>query len=387
MASTQTMVAVDRFVDHGAPLSFRELWERVVPDQPDYLLLDLDKTTHLGRNLGELLEWELCAHEVYGDSYASRPIRRAFGGRMLLDGSQPLRLAQYLVSGAKRWTSAGVFYLVWAKLASRIPRLRRFAYRRFGEHPTMAVQRRPQTVALRHLATADESLLRKLGRRVWARQASDQVISREDLDWIRSRAPGIQIILSSASPKPILDVAVEELGADFACYSTPERINAGPAKIDMLRSVCPQLLDPNAKVIAITDTGYGEDHCWSEHFACVVDINSPTPFAPIVSHASPTREVHSALVLTAEEKRRRAAGEPSYVDPRRFDGVSRPYLDLDRSVLDAVLGDALNQINQIAASETVVAPDWEEAYRRMLVLEAARASVVDVSPRTNTSKR
>ena len=52
MASTQTMVAVDRFVDHGAPLSFRELWERVVPDQPDYLLLDLDKTTHLGRNLG-----------------------------------------------------------------------------------------------------------------------------------------------------------------------------------------------------------------------------------------------------------------------------------------------------------------------------------------------
>ena len=48
---------VDRFVDHGAPLSFRELWASLLEVEPDYLILDLDKTTHLGRNLGELLAW------------------------------------------------------------------------------------------------------------------------------------------------------------------------------------------------------------------------------------------------------------------------------------------------------------------------------------------
>ncbi|MBW2548998.1 MAG: hypothetical protein JRE82_17635, partial [Deltaproteobacteria bacterium] len=77
MANQPTsMRVVDRFVDHGAPLSFRELCARVLEEEHDYLILDLDKTTHLGRNLGELLEWELCAHEVYGDSVTGRPVWR-----------------------------------------------------------------------------------------------------------------------------------------------------------------------------------------------------------------------------------------------------------------------------------------------------------------------
>jgi hypothetical protein len=62
------MRVVDRFVDHGAPLSFRDLCARVLQEEHDYLILDLDKTTHLGRNLGELLAWELCAYEAYGAS-------------------------------------------------------------------------------------------------------------------------------------------------------------------------------------------------------------------------------------------------------------------------------------------------------------------------------
>ncbi|MGB5545974.1 MAG: hypothetical protein WBM74_05340, partial [Polyangiales bacterium] len=66
---------VDRFVDHGAPLSFRELCNRVLDEDHDFLILDLDKTTHLGRNLGELLAWELCAHEAYGDSVLGRPVQ------------------------------------------------------------------------------------------------------------------------------------------------------------------------------------------------------------------------------------------------------------------------------------------------------------------------
>jgi hypothetical protein len=367
------MRVVDRFVDHGPPLSFRELCARVLEEEHDYLILDLDKTTHLGRNLGELLEWELCAHEIYGESVAERPIRRWFGGRVLLDWTRPTKVVRYLESGARRWAPAGMHYLVWGKLAARIPRLRRLAYNRFGSEPTSAVQRRPQMVALNHLATASEALLHELARRVWARHARDQVITRQDLDWIRARSPGIEIILSSASPKAMLDVAVEELGADRATYSTAERINSGRAKIEQLREICPRVFDPGVKVLGITDTSYGEDHCWCEHFACVVDINSPTPFAPIVPQASPTRAVHSAIVLTREEQRRRSSGDAGYLDTRRKGRAPTERVDLDREALHSLLGDLLAEINRLAARMPSLPRQWEVAHALTQLTETSRA--------------
>jgi hypothetical protein len=369
------MRVVDRFVDHGAPLSFRELCARVTEEGHDYLLLDLDKTTHLGRNLGELLAWELCAYEAYGDAATGRPLRRWFGGRLLVDWSQPMKAMRYLVAGARRWASAGIHYLVWGKLASRIPWLRRLAYRRFGPHPTSAVQRRPQTVALAHLATADESLLRDLARDVWKRQASDQVISRQDLDWVRERSPKIEIILCSASPRPMLEVAVEELAADRAIYSTPERINSGKAKIEELRRICPRVFDPDVSVLAITDTSYGEDHCWSEHFACVVDINSPTPFPPVVADTSPTRAVHSATVLTHEEMRRRYDGDAEYLDPRRKTRESAEKLELDGAALRRRLGALLTEINRLAERRPSPRREWEAAHELNQLTGASRRMV------------
>lgn len=369
------MRVIDRFVDHGAPLSFREVCARVLNEEHDFLVLDLDKTTHLGRNLGELLAWELSAHEIYGESGTEGPVRRRFGGRMLLDWSQPTKVIRYLASGVRRWALAGTHYLVWGKLASRIPWLRWLAYRRFGPHPTTTVQRRPQRVALTHLGTADEALLVKLARRVWKRHAPDQVISREDLDWVRARCPGIKIILSSASPKAMLEVAVEELGADWASYSTAERINSGEAKIEQLREICPRIFDPKVNVVAFTDTGYGEDHCWTEYFACVVDINSPAPFTPIVTHASPAQEVHSAIVLTREEQCRRDHGEAGYLDPRRRDRTPRGRVELDRETLSALLGDRLVEINQLAIRLSSFPRQWGAAHALTLLSEACRASL------------
>jgi hypothetical protein len=371
--SPTPMRVVDRFVDHGPPLSFRELCARVLTEELDYLILDLDKTTHLGRNLGELLEWELCAHEVYGESVAERPLHRRFGGRVLLDWSQPTKTVHYLLSGARRWALPGVHYLVWGKMAAGIPPLRRLAYGRFGPEPTTIVQRRPQMVALTHLATAEERLLHRLARRVWARYAPDQVISREDLDWVRAQCPGIEIILSSASPKAMLDVAVEELGADRATYSTVERINSGRAKIEKLREICPRIFEQDVNVLAITDTSYGEDHCWTEHFACVVDINSPTPFAPIVRQGSPTRAVHSAIVLTREEQRRRTDGDPLYLDARRKSRPARERVDLDGEALRSLLYDPLAEINRLAARVPSLPQRWETAHALTQLTEASRA--------------
>jgi hypothetical protein len=366
------MRVVDRYVDHGAPLSFRDLCARVLRKEHDYLILDLDKTTHLGRNLGELLAWELCAYEAYGDSVMGHQGRRWFGGRLVLDWSQPAKLGRYLAAGARRWAWAGIHYLVWGKLASRIPALRRLAYRRFGPEPTTAVQHRPQMVALTHLATADETLLHELASGVWRRHVSDQVIDREDLDWVRSRSPGIEIILSSASPKAMLDVAVEELGADGATYSSAERVNSGRAKIARLRETYPRVFDPDVKVLAITDTSYGEDHCWTEHFACVIDVNSPTPFAPIVTRASRTREVHSAILLTRQEQHRRNDGDPGFLDARRQDHPPREGVELDRDALSTRLDALLHAINRLSRRRPNPPRRWEIAYARTTLTEASR---------------
>ena len=304
----------------------------------------------------------------------SRPGPAAgFGGRVLVEWSKPAQLVGYLGAGARRWALPGIHYLVWGKLASRIPSIRRLAYRRFGPNPTSAVQRGPQMVALTHLATADEPLLLKLAHRVWRRHASDQVITREDLDWVRARCPGIEIILSSASPKPMLDVAVEELGADQASYSTAERINSGKAKIERLREICPRLFDPDVNAVGITDTSYGEDHCWTEHFACVVDINSPTPFPPIVPQASPARAVHSATVLTREEQRRRNNGDAGYLDLRRKNQAPTEKVELDREALRNRLGDLLSEINRLAARSRALPQQWEMAHTLNRLIEASRA--------------
>ena len=291
---------------------------------------------------------------------------------MLVDWSRPGKLVRYLASGARRWALPGIHYLVWGKLASRISYLRRLAYRRFGPHPTSAVQRVPQMVALTHLASADEALLPKLARNVWSRHAADQVITREDLDWVRDQCPGIEIILSSASPKPMLDLAVEELGADRASYSTAKRINSGKAKIEQLREICPRLLDPDVSVVGITDTSYGEDHCWTEHFACVVDINSPTPFPPIVPQASPARAVHSATVLTREEQRRRNDGDAGHLDARRKTQAPAEKIELDRTALRTLLGAPLAQINQLAARRHAVPPQWNVAHELNRLMESSR---------------
>jgi len=356
------MRVVERFVDHGAPIAFRDLCARVLDEQHNYLILDLDKTTHLGRNLGELLAWELCAYEVYGESEGERPFRRWFGERILLDVKRPILLVRYLTAGAKRWAWAGMHYLIWGKLAPRVSWLRRLAYSRFGSHPTSAVQRRPQMVALAHLEAVDESVLRALARRVWNRQSPDQVISRAALEWVRARAPGIRIILSSASPKAMLDVAVEELGADGATYSTLGRINSGTAKIERLREIDPRIFDSASNVLAMTDTSYGEDHCWAEHFAVVVDINSPTPFSAIVPQASPVRAVHSATVLTHEERGRRSQGEAGYLDARRRRRNRRAMVVLDGDALEALLGDLLIEINAMTAAPSPPTGGWELAH-------------------------
>ena len=72
---------VDRLVQHGELGSFRELCERVLTPNTRYLVLDLDRTIHLGRDLGQDLGWELCAYEGYGSEHFESIEDRATASR------------------------------------------------------------------------------------------------------------------------------------------------------------------------------------------------------------------------------------------------------------------------------------------------------------------
>ena len=361
---------VDRLVHHGEVASFRLLCERVLTPRTRYLVLDLDRTIHLGRDLGQDLGWELCAYQGYGREHFETIEHRQHSGRFLLDWSHPRKTAQYLGRSLRIWAYPGVYYGFWGKAAARIDWLRRRGFRRFVSDPARAAQRVPQLTLLRHLETTPYPVLRKLAEQIWRRHAPDQVIDREDLDWVRGRWPQLEVVLSSASPKPTVEVAGEALGVDHIHYSTLDRINSGETKIERLRELGARVGDPEVEIVGISDTSRGEDHCWAEHFTRVVDINSPTPFPAIVSSASPLLEVHSATLLTKHERACRAAGEPAYLDPRRETlALPQSKLELTREDLERRLGWALRRINELAAAPSQFAGDI--AYRLAVLQEAS----------------
>lgn len=365
---------VDRLVQHGEVPTFRELCAQVLTPQTRYLVLDLDRTIHLGRDLGEELGWELCAYQGYGHEHFGRirHLQRSKG--FLLDWGHPLKTGRYLALSLRIWAYPGAYYGLWGKATGRIDWLRRRGFRRFVADPARAAQRVPQLALLRHLQTVSEDVLRELAQRIWRRHEPDQVVDRQDLAWLRGRWPQVEVVLSSASPKPIVEVAGEALGVDHVHYSTLDYINSGEAKIERLRELCAYVGDPSVEIVGISDTSRGEDHCWAEHFTRVVDINSPTPFPTIVSVDSPLLEVHSAIVLTRKERERRAAGDAAYLDPRRKTLVTaQAKRELTRQDLERRLGWLLDRINALASVPGNITGDL--AYRLAVLREASTSLV------------
>jgi hypothetical protein len=393
---------VDRFVLHGIPVDFRTLAARVVPENAKYLILDLDRTIHLGRNMGELLGWELCAHLAYGEAHMAKYAAHRGPGRFSLDSKSLRGSLRFMALGLQVWLLPGLFYLLWVKLAKLSETIRKLSFRRFGPEPVRSVQSVPQTALLFQLADVPLETVRTVMRRMWDRHAVDQVITREDLDWLRRERPGLRIVLTSASPEPVVQVAAEKLGIDLVDFTSVEhagdrfatpfgpgwvtrrvtqperiappsrvRINSSHAKIEGLLRHFPELADPEMVSVGITDTGYGEDHCWSEWLTRVCDLNSDSPFSPIVGTASPLREVHSAHVLTRSEIARRAAGEAGYLDPRRSPAPPGVDRTLDGPSLEAALGDVLVSIEREA--ERFARADGLIASTRGSVDERARS--------------
>ncbi len=334
---------------HGAHVSFRELCADAVPTTTRYLVLDLDRTLHLARNIGELLGWEIAAQKSYGADHLARIESQRKPGRYLFDPSRPLALSRYVLRSARCWAYPGLFYLLWGRMAGSFEPSRRLRFRRFGPDPYEVIQQIPALALLHELAGMPLAAARAMAARVFERHADDEVIGRDDIAWLRRRCPGIRIILSSASPQPVVEAAARGLEVDACVYLEIEvhdgrmsspfqlsplylharephrlcppslfRANSGRAKLDRLRQRYPEIRDPSVETVGVTDTWHGDDHSWADFFTRVVDINSKAPFPPLVAAESPVREIHSARVLTRRELKARSGGAVSYLDPRRL---------------------------------------------------------------------
>jgi hypothetical protein len=395
---------VNRVVIHGEPLDFRSIAARAIPRDTRFVVFDLDRTFHLKRNMGELLGWELSAAQSYGDERVAALEEKRGKSPFVFDWSRPLAVVRYMLRNVRTWAVPGLFYLVWGKLAHRSALTRRLRARLFGREPVRAVQAVPQTTLLHQLAGEPLHRVRELARRVWRRHAADQVIDADDIAWLRTHCPGVRIVIASASPQPVLDVAKEELGVDdvigsvveehggafaapfwldrrfFGAFARPRRLappsslvlNSSHAKILALRARFPEMFAPGARSVGVTDTGYGEDHCWAGHFARLVDVNSDAPFSPLVPATSPLEELHSALPLTRSERDARARGDAIFLDPRRKDLARRPTREFRAPELARILAPRLERAGALTRSHRDQASHLAHALEA-LRLETARA--------------
>jgi haloacid dehalogenase-like hydrolase len=359
------------------PVAFRDLCERAIPPETRLIVLDLDRTLHLGRNMGELLGWEISAYRGYGAAYLEELEPRRSRRRMYIELRRPLLAVRYLWRAARVWGPPGLFYVLWCKLAARIPLVRRRSYARFGPEPVHAVQRIPQDALFAQMASLSPAIVRDLAARVWARYGSDQTVERDDLAWLRRRCPGVRVVLSSASPREVAEIAGRELGFDDVIGSSPGRINGGRAKLAELCARYQELRTPGAVTVGISDTGYGEDHCWTEAFTHVVDVNSTSPFPPIVSGGSPLRSIFSAPILTRAEKEARVRGD-AWLDPRRgrAAGDTREF---QRQELEALLAPLRAAIERF--SDAKDGPVAELAFALACARERARRVLEEAPPR------
>ncbi|MBT8470909.1 MAG: hypothetical protein KJN97_19345, partial [Deltaproteobacteria bacterium] len=91
-----------------------------------------------------------------------------------------------------------------------------------------------------------------------------------------------------------------------------------------------------------------------------------------VTRSSRTREVHSAVLLTREERRRRHHGDAGYLDLRRHEREERARVELDRNALNLRLAALLHAIHRLPRRVPNPRRQWEIAYERALLTEASR---------------
>ncbi|MBI9076905.1 MAG: hypothetical protein JEZ02_15970 [Desulfatibacillum sp.] len=323
---------VDRYVIHGNPMDFRDLCGRIVRADTKYLVLDLDGTFHKGLNPGVMLGWDLCAYQAYGMDYLDSLDDKGRKGSFVLNWRDQAAQGRYAKNGAKQWLLPGVLYYSLARMGWKSSPVRKTLRQSLGPHAMDKMLALMRLSLMHQMAGIPLDDVYKLVRSLWKRHGDRQVIEPDDIQWLRHSFPNLKIIVSSASPRalleivredfPVHDIFATEIETRNGITSSPHwmhrlfgnkqprriappaslRQNAYYNKIKYLCLKYPDFPDPDVHTVGITDTKHGEDYPWSEYFKCVADINSHDPFSPLVSTASPLEEIHSAKIMTRQDK-------------------------------------------------------------------------------------
>ena len=380
-ASGRFVRVVERLNIYGEFLDFRELAAEVLSADTRYLVFDLDRTTHLERNIGELFGFYLSAYHSYGAEYLANADIDKTSDRIPFDWRRPAPALHQIFWGSRGWVLPGLVYLFGKKIGMRFAPTRRALQYWLGPDVISAIQRIPRTTLVHELTRLPLETLNTLARQLWRRQADTQVIHAEDITWLHEQYPQLKIIISSASPQPVLEAARMELGVDGIIYTSieeregrlsaphirypswkgvgqlPGRLsppaqyhqNTSWAKLESLKNQYPDFFDPDVETVGVSDTEHGEDHPWTSCFTKVVDINSSAPFSPIIAASSPLKEIHSVDILSTEERRHREQGDIDFVSPRRTSRQHRHAHRFTRTELESILEETLSNAEKVAS--------------------------------------
>jgi uncharacterized protein YukE len=341
-----------------APLADRIT--ELVPEDAQYLILDLDRTVHLGITIGEQLGWE--ALTAASDARDDAPLDPFFSW------ADPIRSARNLALGLRRWGLAGAIYATTVKLGDRYESWHKLLASRLGASYVDRVQTMLRHVLMANVAGLTREHVDRCVDRAWRRWQHRQVVTRDAIDEVRRRRPRLRaVVLSSASTVPTVAHAAQQLGVDAyvasevdlyptentEVYSAPAGVPiwfrkgrpeffSRPGAVVHNAAGNPEIFSTGATTVGITDNNYGEDRTWAEHFAHVVALNSRHPFSPFVSAASPCRTIHAVDAVPATVGRGADRFEwlgtltPTRLDQRR---LLDEYGGQDLRMLESLLAD------------------------------------------------
>lgn len=369
MVTGKRFRAVESYVVHGGCAPLADRIGELVPEDAQYVILDLDRTVHFGVTIGEQLGWEaLTAPAVGQDDVPLEPFF-AWG--------DPVRTTRNLALGLRRWGLAGAVYATTVKLGDRYEAWQRLLASRLGAGYVDRVQTMLRHVLMANVAGLTREQVERCVDRAWRRWQHRQVVTREAIAELRRLRPRLRaVVLSSASTVPTVAHAASQLGVDgyvasevdlyplesTEVYSAPAGVpiwfrkgrptffsrpgavvhNAAGNKVALLRERYPEIFAAGATAVGITDNNYGEDRTWSEHFAHVVAINSRHPFSPFVAAASPCRTIQAVDAVPAAVGRGAARFEwLGTLTPRRLDTkrLVEEYGGHDLAMLESLLAD------------------------------------------------
>ncbi len=401
----------DRYIVHEGCRPLFEGVERLVPEDAEYVVFDLDRTVHLDVTIGERIGWEIMVDPALRDSDADaeQPFFR---------WRRPLRSFVRLARGAHYWGLPGLVYAATVRLGGRWEPWHRLLMRTMGPGYVERVQGLLRSVLMASQAGYTAEQLERFAERAWRRWSSRLVVDASVIEAIRARCPRLRaVLLSSASTTPTVEHAAGKLGVDGfvasavdlypsegkAVFSAPVGIprwfrrgqpcffsrpgavlhNSAINKVSLLRMRYPQVFAPGTVSVGITDNNYGEDRSWTDHFSHVVALNSRHPFSPFVAAASPCRSIASADAAPVAAADASAGGVSAWLGTLRArvvdgSGLTSMFGDEELGRLDGLIA-------QLRATRERAAGGVDESIRRRLV--AIGAAVGETVDRYNAASK